>query len=183
MKKTSDFSISQLNVNGKILDDPGSIANNFNNFFANVGPNTEKSVPKVSHISPSFYLRNRIQLNFIIAHISEQDVLDIITALPIKSTGPASIPTKLLKLVADLIVVPLCHIINLSFSTGVFPDVLKVAKVIVLHNGGSTQDVNNYRPISLLSIFDKIIEKLRLKNLFCRFNPSPARDEWLNNSG
>ena len=89
-------------------------------------------MPKVSHISPSFYLRNRIQLNFIIAHISEQDVLDIITALPIKSTGPASIPTKLLKLVADLIVVPLCHIINLSFSTGVFPDVLKVAKVIVL---------------------------------------------------
>ena len=67
---------------------------------------------------------------------------------------------------ADLVVVPLCRIINLSFSTGVFPDVLKVAKVIVLHKGGSTQDVNNYRPISLLSIFDKIIEKLMHERLY-----------------
>ncbi len=166
VKKTTDFSISQLNVKGKIIDDPVSIANNFNNFFANVGPDTEKSVPKVPHITPSFYLKNRVQFDFIIAHISEQDILDIISSLPIKSTGPASIPIKLLKLVADLIVIPLCHIINLSFSTGVFPDVLKVAKVIVLHKGGSTQDVNNYRPISLLSIFDKIIEKLMHKRLY-----------------
>ena len=153
-------------MNGKIIDEPTSIANSFNNFFANVGPNTEKSVPKVPHISPSFYLRNRVQLDFVIAHISEQDILDIITALPIKSTGPASVPIKLLKLVADIIVVPLCRIINLSFTTGVFPDILKVAKVIVLHKGGSTQDMNNYRPISLLSIFDKIIEKLMHARLY-----------------
>ena len=166
VKKTSDFSISQLNLNGKIIDDPTAIANSFNNFFANVGPNTEKNVPKVPHISPSFYLKNRVQLDFIIAHISEQDILDIITALPIKSTGPASVPIKLLKLVADIIVVPLCRIINLSFTTGVFPDILKVAKVIVLHKGGSTQDMNNYRPISLLSIFDKIIEKLMHARLY-----------------
>ena len=160
------FSISQLNVKGKIVDDPVSIANNFNNFFANVGPTTEKSVPKVPHISPSFYLKNCVQFDFLITHISEQDILDIISALPIKSTGPASIPIKLLKLVADLIVVPLCRIITSSFSTGIFPDILKVAKVIVLHKGGSTQEVNNYRPISLLSIFDKIIEKLMHKRLY-----------------
>ena len=51
------------------------------------------------------------------------------------------------------------NIINLSFKTGVFPDIWKVAKVIPLHKGGSTDDLNNIRPISLLSIFDKIIEK------------------------
>ena len=52
-----------------------------------------------------------------------------------KSTGPASIPLRLLKIVADLIVVPLCRIINISFATGVFPDVLKVSKIIPLHKG------------------------------------------------
>ena len=83
-----------------------------------------------------------------------------------KSSGPASIPLYLLKLAADLIVIPLCYIINISFSTGVFPDVLKVAKVIPLHKGGSTQLVNNFRPISLLSIFDKIMEKLMHKRLY-----------------
>ena len=54
----------------------------------------------------------------------------------------------------------------MSFKTGVFPSLLKIVKVIPIHNGGSTQDMNNYRPISLLSIFDKIIEKLMHKRLY-----------------
>ena len=48
----------------------------------------------------------------------------------------------------------------MSFIHGVFPDNLKLVKVIPVHKGGSTQDMNNFRPISLLSIFDKIMEKL-----------------------
>ena len=56
--------------------------------------------------------------------------------------------------------------LNISFTTGVFPDVLKVSKIIPLHKGGSTLEVNNFRPISLLSIFDKIIEKLMHKRLY-----------------
>ena len=92
--------------------------------------------------------------------------MNIIKSLTNKSSGPASIPLKLLLIVADIIVVPLCRIINLSFTSGVFPDFLKVAKVIPLHKGGSTEDVNNFRPISLLSIFDKIIEKLMHKRIY-----------------
>ena len=83
-------------------------------------------------------------------------MLEIINTLENKSTGPASIPVKLLKLIPDLIIVPLCKLINLSFISGSFPDPLKIVKVIPIHKNGSTQDMNNYRPISLLSIFDKI---------------------------
>ena len=117
-------------------------------------------------MSPDKFLKKRNQFNFIIAHISEEEVLKIIESLPNKSTGPASLPLKLLKMIADIIVVPLCNIINLSFSTGVFPDVLKIAKVIPLHKGGSTEELNNFRPISLLSIFDKIIEKIMHSRLY-----------------
>ena len=166
VKKSTDFSISQLNVKGKIVDDALDIANNFNDYFANVGPNTEESVPKVPHISPSYYLKNRNEFNLIIAHISEEEILDIINSLPQKSTGPASIPLKLLLIVADIIVIPLCRIINLSFSSGIFPDILKVSKIIALHKGGSTQDSNNFRPISLLSVFDKMFEKIMHKRLY-----------------
>ena len=54
----------------------------------------------------------------------------------------------------------------MSFVTGVYPELLKIVKVIPIHKGGSTHDVNNYRLISLLSIFDKIIEKLLHKRLY-----------------
>ena len=72
----------------------------------------------------------------------------------------------MLSLIPDLIILPLDYIINMSFLTGVDPNLLKIVKVIPIHKGGSTQNVNNYRPISLLSIFDKIIEKLMHKRLY-----------------
>ena len=84
-----------------------------------------------------------------------------------KSPGTCNIPTKLLKLVSNVISTPFSDICNMSFSEGVFPEVNKTVKVIPIHKKGSTKDVNNYRPISLLSTFSKTIEKLidtRLNN-------------------
>ena len=66
---------------------------------------------------------------------------------------------KLLSLIPDLIITPLAFIINMYLQTSIYPDLLELVK------GGSTQD-NNYQPISLLSIFDKIIEKLMHKRLY-----------------
>ena len=161
--------ILQLNNNGQIIDDPQKVVSHVNNFFVNVGPNTDRVIPKVppDKISPERFLKNRNQLTFIIAHISTEEITDIIKSLNAsKSTGPSSIPTKLLLLIPDLIILPLCKIINNSFMTGIFPDALKIVKVIPIHKGNSTDDVNNYRPISLLSVFDKIIEKLMHKRLY-----------------
>ena len=166
VKTSTKFTISHLNVNGKIVDQPIDIANNFNNFFVNVGPQTEKAVPKVPTKTPDQFLKDRNQFQFIIAHISIEEVTDIIAALPKKSIGPHSIPINFLKIVADLVAIPLCRIINLSFSQGIFPELLKISKVIALFKGGSTEEVNNYRPISLLPIFDKIIEKIMHKQLY-----------------
>ena len=164
--KKMSMKTAQLNIGGRVIDDEAVLAKNFNNYFANVGPNTENTIPKVPNISPLKFLKDRIQFNFIIAHTSNEEILDIISALEDKSTGPSSIPFKLLSLIPDLIIMPLAYIINRSFSIGVFPKLMKIVKVIPIHKGGSTQDVNNYRPISLLYIFDKIIEKIMHKHLF-----------------
>ena len=101
-----------------------------------------------------------------IAHMSNEEILDIINSLENKSSGPYSIPLKMLSVIPDLIILPSAYIINLSFLTGDYPDLLKIVKVIPIHKGGSTQDINNYRSISLLSIFDKIMEKLIHKRLY-----------------
>ena len=55
VKKSTHFSISQLNVNGKIIDDPDEITNKMNNYFVNVGPQTEKGVPKVPNMTPDCF--------------------------------------------------------------------------------------------------------------------------------
>ena len=98
------------------------------------------------------------------------EVLDVINLLQNKSSRPYSIPFKLLMLIPDLLIIPLAHIINMSFNTGVYPDLLKIVKGIPIHKGGSTQEVNNFRPISLLSNFDKIMEKIMHKNHFLEEN-------------
>ena len=123
--------ITQLKINGRVIDEPKLLVNEINNFFVNVGPNTEKDVPKVQNISPERFLKNKNQFNFLISHISNEEVLEIIKSLNNKSTGPSSIPLNLLQIVADLIVFPLCHIINMSFCEGIFPEKLKIMKVIL----------------------------------------------------
>ena len=166
MGNSTSQGISQLNINGIVVDNPIDISNNINNFFVNVGPDTDSKIPNSKNISPEHFLKDRNPFDFVLNPVSESEVLEIINTLDNKSMGPYSIPLKLLKLIPDLIIKPLCSIINHSFSNGKFPDLLKIVKVIPIHKGGSNQEMNNYRPISLLSIFDKIIEKLVHKRLY-----------------
>ena len=79
--------------------------------------------------------------------------------------GINSIPIKILKLAKEQIAEHLCFIYNLSFTTGIFPDSLKIAKVTPVYKKGSKLECANYRPITLLSNLDKIIEKLMHKRL------------------
>ena len=142
------------------------IANCENDFFVNIGHNIDKEIP-INNKSPDTFLKSRNNFNFLITFVTNEELIDIIKSLDCnKSSGPSSIPTKLLLLIPDLIVFPLCKIIYISFEKGIFPEAIKLAKVIAIFKKGSTQDVNNYRPISLLSIFDKIIEKVMYSRLY-----------------
>ena len=61
----------------------------------------------------------------------------------------------------------LLFIINLSLEKGIFPDQLKVAKVIPLHKGGPKKGIESWRPISILPLFSKLLEKVVHKRLYC----------------
>ena len=77
-----------------------------------------------------------------------------------KSLGPNSIPMYVLKVANLFFADKLCDIINLSFITGIFPDLCKLAKVIPLFKKDNPLLCDNYRPISLLPVYSKILEKL-----------------------
>ena len=153
--------ITQLNYKGKMVDTNEDIANTFNDFFTNIGPILDNEIPVSQRPDGSkVYLPLRIPHSFLISPTKPEEINDLINSLDdTKSCGPCSVPTKMLKLVSKETSIPLSNICS-TFDKGVFPDKNKIAKVIPSHKKGSTTDVNNYRPISLLSTFSKIIEKL-----------------------
>ena len=73
---------------------------------------------------------------------------------------------KILNMAADKVSPTLLKIINISITTGEFPDGLKIAKLIPIHKGGAADDPSNYRPISIIPVISKIIEKHVTKHLF-----------------
>ena len=106
-------------------------------------------------------MANRLINNFVFDECNENEIKSIISSLDaFKSIGPNSIPTHILQLLKEEICNPLKKIFNLSFSTGQHPDILKISKIIPIFKKGSRLLVSNYRPISLLSNLNKILEKI-----------------------
>ena len=92
---------------------------------------------------------------------TEQEILEIIQNLENKSSSGDDYISNLIVKSANTVIAPyLTCLINKSMDQGVFPDKLKKAKVIPLFKEGSKTDVNNYRPISLLTIWSKIFERV-----------------------
>jgi hypothetical protein len=87
--------------------------------------------------------------------------LDTIKSLVSKnSTDLDGISSKLLKAISYEIERPLAHIFSLSLASGTFPEAFKSTRVIPIHKAGDTTNCDNYRPISLVNAFSKILEKI-----------------------
>ena len=83
-----------------------------------------------------------------------------------KSSGHDEISFDVIKSCFGSLSKPLLHIFRLSLEEGIFPDDLKTAKVTPIFKAGDENDFGNYRPISVLSCFSKILEKIMYKRLF-----------------
>ena len=137
-----------------------------NNFFTSVAAKTKEST-KYSHKHFSKFLQNRSDDSFFLSPTDKCEIINIIFSLdPNKSTGPNNVPTKILKLLKNYISTQLSDIFNASFSTGIFPSILKIAKVVPIYKKQSKLVYSNYHPIPLLSNLEKILEKLMYGTIF-----------------
>ena len=167
IKAASDSLPSSMLINDNNESDPTKIAEGFNSFFSSIAGKLQDNICSVN-TDFNKYLSDRVATNFVMHSADTEEILRIILSLNnSKSTGPNSIPTEILKLLGPSICVPLKEIINISFATGIYPEKLKIAEIVaVLKNKGDPRQVNNYRPISLLSNINKIFEKLVYSRLF-----------------
>ena len=77
-----------------------------------------------------------------------------------EAAGPDNIPTTVVKDVGDIVAKPLAMIFNASLEKGIFPDIWKLARVTPTFKSGVNRDLNNYRPVSVISILSKILERI-----------------------
>ena len=156
--------------NGDTITNPYDIANTFNNYFASIAETTKKSI-KYTHKHFSDYLSNESDSTIFLQPTDKEEIANIISSLnSSKASGPNSIPYRILFLLKNEISKQLADLFNLSFMTDVFPSVLKIAKVVPAFKKDSKLDYSNYRPISLLSNIEKILEKPMYKRLYTFLN-------------
>ena len=165
VKENSKTQIKSIKINEKLESSPKILADSVNNIFVTIAENIDKNI---IHTNANYkdYLENSATNSFFLKPTSEEEANSIIKQMKTnKAIDPNSIPTKILKMNQHIIAEPLVYLINLSFSTGVFPDLLKIANIILVLKQGDRQDYNNCRPIYLISNLSKLIEKLAHKRL------------------
>ena len=164
-QKANSKKIKLKTDNGTFISSPTEVAEYFNNYFSTVADKlksqTNNNVNQHTHFNNYRSTLKDPSVNSIyLAPSHPLEINDIIAALKLKSTSDTNIGA--LKAAAEIpgFTDVLTDIINSSLAQGIFPTQLKLAKVIPIHKTGDKTDVSNYRPISLLSSFSKIFEKL-----------------------
>ena len=150
---------SLVKVGDKTITDPTEICNKLNEHFVTIGEKLGSKSIFQNDQNYRKYLGKRHVSSVILQPTHAYEILEIITGLDInKSPGYIDIPVILIKESKFLISHYLATSFNECIETGTYPDILKIAKVVPLHKGGYQMDLGNYRPISILSPFNKIFE-------------------------
>lgn len=136
--------------------------NHVNSYFSNIGKTLAEEISTSNHLEPhDENPENSHGTSFVLYETTDREVYETVMSLKSESSpGWDNIPTTFLKLAHEIIVPLVSHLTNLCFRKGIFPPVLKLAVITPVHKGGDKDDVNNYRPISVLPGISKIIEKL-----------------------
>ena len=157
-------------IDGELVSDKHNIADRFNTFFTNIGPNLASKIEVTNNNFKDYLLypsNTIIKLDPIDINVTEK----IIDELKSKSScGEDGLSVKLLKLIKEDISKSITLVINQSINTGIFPETLKIAKVIPIFKKGDETIFDNYRPISILPAISKVFEKVLFKQLHKYFH-------------
>ena len=149
------------NNKNKLVKDFSHIPNIVNEHFASVGSKLASKISSFQQHYLHFVNKNMSPMpSFLFQPITYCVKTEKLSLPNNKSDGLYSYPKKLLKCSIDVIAPVLSEVFNISISLGRYPTILKLSKIVPVFKSDDETDPNNYRPISLLSIFTRIFERL-----------------------
>ena len=156
---------TSFSKNGVKISNPVDIANDFCDYFTNIASNlSSKILPTNS--SPNNFLCRSLSESISLQPLTVNVFSNIVKSFSVnKAPGHDNISMKIIHQSLKNIVQPLVSIIKLLLSTGVFPESLKITKVITLFKADDPTLFSNYRPMSILWAFAKLFEKVMFNRL------------------
>ena len=153
---------TKLMNNGNIFSKPKDLAKIMNNFFINKVKLLRRNLPRNAEDPLALVKRlmsnRRCNFSFKCVHPDEIDKI-IDNLKNSKFCGSDNIDTYIIKLAKEELVPVITHVINLSITQPLFPSIWKTSKTIPLHKKAEKMYPQNYRPVSLLLICSKILER------------------------
>ena len=153
---------TKLMENGNLQSKPKVLARIMNEFFISKVKGLREKLPTVCEnpLNLIYNIMKNRQCNFKLKAVHPDVILKIISNLKsTQSCGLDNVDSKTIKLVKNELTPVITHIVNLSIQQKIFPQQWKVAKIIPLHKKDEVIYPKNYRPVSLLPIFSKILER------------------------
>lgn len=139
------------------------ITNEFNNYFVSIGKELANKILN-NGINPLTYIKENEQ-NIQTLITNEQYVRNIVKTVNNCSPGWDKLNPNICKQTIDCYARELTQLLNQSYDQGIFPDELKMAKVVPLFKQGKTSLIENYRPVSILNYFSKFFEKIMYNHI------------------
>ncbi|XP_045477990.1 uncharacterized protein LOC123683137 [Harmonia axyridis] len=157
-RKTRAHHPVSIILDGVKYDSPSVLVNIFASHFTSMAKSKLKSCYG-DNLSISCTTASLVDNTFYFYPVTKLEVLDAIKNLKNKNcVGLHSISTKIVKSISETISEHFAHVVNLSLSTGKFPNTLRESIVIPIHKGGNLDEITNYRPISIISVLSKVFE-------------------------
>lgn len=163
-KNKNQMSPTRIIQGGRTFTNQNEIAEMFNNYFVNVGPNLAKKFPDITQNSTQ-YINFSSPNSFFLNPVTETQVSTLFASLDANKSC-MNIPISCIKIASHSLSIPFTRIYNESISTGIFPEAFKISRVTPIFKNGMTTELGNYRPIAIISPFSKILERLIYDQLF-----------------
>ena len=158
-------SIEKLQVDNQIITDQKEIATALNKYYTTVGFDLAEKIPNIDARPDDIIPQSKS--NFNIDAISESDVLEMLKSMAAKTShGFDYISNKLIKMISLSIIHPLTYVINKIFKDGKIPEELKRSNTIFLKKKTNAMNPSEYRPICLVPVLLKLIDKIFSKRLY-----------------